>query len=135
VGTPSADTMITRERSGSFTAGSRGQAKPFSTMPATATGRRISGEMRLNWQRDHIGWQHQRCQLRLGRDLLVSGLSLGNCVYLERGSSYQVTSFAWPVCRGAQISLHISDISFSHFTLRLGKNGANPQENREHTDD
>jgi predicted nucleic acid-binding protein len=38
---PSSDaTMITRARSGSFTAGSRGRTKPFSTTPTTATGRR-----------------------------------------------------------------------------------------------
>ncbi len=37
---PSAATMMTRERSASFTAGSRGRTRPFSTMPATATGRR-----------------------------------------------------------------------------------------------
>jgi hypothetical protein len=37
---PSVATIITRERSGSFTAGSRGRTKPFSTTPATARGRR-----------------------------------------------------------------------------------------------
>jgi hypothetical protein len=31
---------MTRERSGSFTVGSRGRTKPFSTTPATARGRR-----------------------------------------------------------------------------------------------
>jgi hypothetical protein len=31
-------TIMTRERSGSFTAGSSGRTKPFSTMPATANG-------------------------------------------------------------------------------------------------
>jgi hypothetical protein len=33
-------TMMTRECSANFTAGSSGRTKPFSTIPATATGRR-----------------------------------------------------------------------------------------------
>src|SRR5829696_1223433 len=36
----SAATMMTRERSGSFTVGSIGRTTPFCTMPATAKGRR-----------------------------------------------------------------------------------------------